>query len=94
MPRLPIPEDHVACPICKGDGAVSKYDQGWRSLTHSPELAAKRTCWRCGGLGYIPAEDPRVAERVSEAEEEAAEARRQQMVLDNQARREGKRTRA
>lgn len=41
------------CTICKGEGMVSKYDLGWRSFMHSPELAAKQTCWRCAGTGKV-----------------------------------------
>lgn len=53
--EVEIPEGHRACPSCKGAGKLSKYDQGVRSLVHSPELAALRTCVRCGGQGYVEA---------------------------------------
>lgn len=55
--EIKIPKEDVSCPICKGAGMMSKYDEGWTSFIHDPELAAKRTCWRCAGLGHVPAEE-------------------------------------
>lgn len=54
--EVEIPEEHVVCPHCKGKGLMSKYDEGWSSVVHSPELAAKHECYRCNGLGYVPEE--------------------------------------
>jgi hypothetical protein len=47
-----IPEGEHVCSVCRGRGMMSKYDEGWRSLVHSDELAALRTCWACAGLGH------------------------------------------
>lgn len=46
--------DEELCGACKGKGATSKYDEGWRSLVHDPELAALRDCMVCGGRGVVP----------------------------------------
>lgn len=51
-----IPEGKVVCPHCGGAGMMSKYDEGWRSIVRSRELAALRTCWRCAGLGWVDEE--------------------------------------
>lgn len=48
-----VPEDHVVCPTCKGKGYTSKYEQGWSSLSHAPDLAAPIECLVCGGDGYV-----------------------------------------
>jgi DnaJ-class molecular chaperone len=44
--------DRETCKTCNGSGMASRYDMGWRSLVHSDELAAKRTCVVCCGRGY------------------------------------------
>lgn len=51
--QVEIPEGQTVCGVCKGAGMLSKYDEGTRSLMHMPALAAKKTCWRCGGQGYV-----------------------------------------
>lgn len=56
-----VPDGCVICVTCRGRGKASKYDCGWSSLVHSPELAVKRTCPTCGGLGYVN-EDGTMAE--------------------------------
>lgn len=46
------PPARPVCPGCGGSGKQSRYDQGWRSLAHSDELAAKiHRCLRCMGSG-------------------------------------------
>lgn len=47
-----LPEGHEVCSVCEGRGMLSKYDRGWRSLVHSAELAALRSCDGCGGRGH------------------------------------------
>jgi DnaJ-class molecular chaperone len=49
-----VPEGNLVCSRCKGAGMLSKYDEGIKSLAHSPELAAKRECSTCRGDGYVP----------------------------------------
>lgn len=49
-----VPEGHEVCSSCKGLGYLSKYDMGWSSPVHSPELAAKRQCLFCNGQGFRP----------------------------------------
>jgi hypothetical protein len=50
--EVEVPEGHMVCEYCKGEGYLSGYDEGWHSLMHSPELAAKKECFMCGGDGY------------------------------------------
>ena len=46
----------MECPDCGGTGKQSRYEQGWRSLAHSEQLAAKiHRCLRCMGTGEVPA---------------------------------------
>lgn len=52
--EVEVPEGHIVCYSCKGKGSSSKYDEGWNSLVHSPELAARRSCTFCQGLGHVP----------------------------------------
>ena len=47
-----VPEGYEVCSRCDGKGGSSKYDEGWHSLVHSPELAAFVECFACGGQGY------------------------------------------
>lgn len=54
LEEVEIPDGHVVCLTCDGRGKRSRYDEGWRSLSHSRELAAKRTCYGCNGLGWVP----------------------------------------
>lgn len=49
-----IPEGHLVCSHCKGAGMLSKYDEGFKSLVHNPDLAVKRPCDTCNALGYVP----------------------------------------
>jgi len=51
--QVEVPEDHVVCPQCKGKGYTTKYEQGWSSLCHDPELAAPIECMTCGADGYV-----------------------------------------
>jgi RecJ-like exonuclease len=51
--EVEVPDGHEVCPYCKGKAMLSAYDRGVRSLAHSPRLAAKEPCGRCGGKGYV-----------------------------------------
>lgn len=51
--EVPVPQGYRVCPHCKGAGAMSKYDEGWRSFFYDADLAAMRVCFRCNGLGYV-----------------------------------------
>lgn len=51
--QVEVPEGYEPCSYCKGRGQMSKYDEGWNSLVHSPDLAALHDCWTCGGAGYV-----------------------------------------
>jgi hypothetical protein len=55
--ELKIPEGYKICTYCKGKGLLSKYDMGWSSVVHDPELAALEECYACGGSGVIPSGD-------------------------------------
>lgn len=52
--EIEVPDDHKPCGYCKGKGRMSKYDEGWSSVMHSPDLAALHECLVCGGAGYVP----------------------------------------
>jgi hypothetical protein len=53
---IDIPDGFVVCPMCKGKGMLSKYDQGVKSLVHDASLAALEECHWCKGQGYIDEE--------------------------------------
>lgn len=54
--EIEIPEGNKICTWCKGRGMISKYDEGWRSVVHSEELAALKECFVCNALGYVRAD--------------------------------------
>jgi DnaJ-class molecular chaperone len=57
--EVEVPDGFKVCQTCKGKGAMSKYDRGWTSFVHSPELAAMERCWICNGQGFVvDFEDP------------------------------------
>lgn len=54
LETIEVPEGHLVCSNCKGAAMLSKYDEGIKSLVHDPDLAVKRKCPTCNGLGYVP----------------------------------------
>lgn len=52
-----VPEGKKPCPSCRGKGYTSAYERGWRSLVHSPKLAAEEPCMICGATGLVDIHD-------------------------------------
>jgi len=52
--EVDVPDGMRPCPSCEGKGLLSRYDEGWTSFIHDPELAALRQCVVCAGSGLLP----------------------------------------